>query len=463
MPDFQTIAAIIFLALLTAFVFSKKKNLDTKQIIPYIFYVSMYRTKWGIRLMDSMAKKFKKTVNFFAYLIGAISVIALAAGFMSLYAQPGLYGAAGANPYKLIGIGFDLFLISIFILLVPFDYIIIGVGFLGMISISYLMVYNVYLIFTRPEAVPGVGFVLPIKAKGVFFVPFFYWIISIVVIAVVHEFAHGLLARTYNLKVKSSGFAFVGFIIPLIPAAFVEPDEKALKKRPKRQQLSVFAAGAFSNILTTYLLVALAYFLLIPAANAIVEMAHGVKITGLVESKIQLPAQAAGIKTGEIIQQADGKPTNYVDDFSKILKTKHPGDTIEIKTDVSAYNIKLEKNPDNNSIGYLGAYFEQNTRMNENIKGKYGEAIPNSFLWISGNPRSSDYIESMGLVGFLILLNFGIGLVNLLPIGPLDGGRMFQLVLQKFFEKEKADKIWAYVAIILLLVIIINLGAAYFK
>src|SRR3989338_5431196 len=117
-----------------------------------------------------------------------------------------------------------------------------------MILISYGLINNIYVIFTKPEATPGVGLVLPFKAKGVFFVPFFYWMISLFVIAIVHEFSHGLIARANNLKVKSSGFAFVGLIVPIIPAAFVEPDEKELRKRLHREQLNVFSSGPLSNV-----------------------------------------------------------------------------------------------------------------------------------------------------------------------------------------------------------------------
>ena len=127
MVDIQTIAAIIFLAVLTLFVYLKRKNLDTKQIIPHVLYFSMYRTTWGIKLMDAWAKRYRK---FTVYL--------------------GYFG--------------------------------ILVCFLGMALISYSLVQNIVHLLTKPEAAPGVGLVLPFKAKGVFFVPFFYWIIAIFVI-----------------------------------------------------------------------------------------------------------------------------------------------------------------------------------------------------------------------------------------------------------------------------------------
>src|SRR3989338_11003077 len=101
MADFQTIAAIIFLIILAIFVFLKRKSLETKQVIPYFLYFSMYRTKLGLKLMDSLSKKHRKIVIYLGYL-----------GIL--------------------------------------------VGFLGMILISYGLISNIYVLFTKPEAAPGV-------------------------------------------------------------------------------------------------------------------------------------------------------------------------------------------------------------------------------------------------------------------------------------------------------------------
>ena len=226
--DFETIAAVVFLILLTLFVYLKRKNLDTKQIIPYVLYFSMYKTKIGISLMDSAAKKFRKLVQYLGY--------------------------------------FGIF-----------------IGFLGMIFICFFLVKDLIPAITEPEAAAGVGLVLPIKAKGVFFVPFFYWIISIFVIAVVHEFSHGLVARAHNLKVKSSGFAFLGLIVPIIPAAFVEPDEKELRKRSHKEQHSVFAAGPLANVITAFVFLAILSFVMVPLVNTIIEP-NGVKFADYYKS-----------------------------------------------------------------------------------------------------------------------------------------------------------------------------------
>mgnify|MGYP001558467171 CR=1 FL=1 len=395
MPDFQTIAAIVFLIALTIFVYLKRRNLDTKQIIPYFLYFSMYKTTLGLRLMDSVAKKYRKIMIF----IGYVGIL---------------------------------------------------IGFIGMILISYGLISNIYVLFTKPEAQPGVGLVLPFKAKGIFFVPFFYWIISIFVIAVVHEFAHGMLARTHNLKVKSSGFAFVSLIVPIIPAAFVEPDEKELRKRPHKEQLSVFAAGPFSNVVFAFLFLAIASFIFAPIANAMIEP-NGVKVTDYVKEKGPFPAENVGIKIGEVIQEVNNKPTHYVNNLSTVLRSKKPGDVVTIKTDKASYEIKLAKNPENESLAYIGAYLEQSTKIKDNIKINYGEFLSNALIWVSG------------LFVILFILNFGIGLFNLVPIGPLDGGRMLQLVLHRMFDKEKGDKYWYYIGMFFLVLIFINITFAFVR
>lgn len=393
MADSQTIAALIFIAALVFFLYLKKKSLDTRQIIPYLLYFSMYRTTLGLKLMDSIAKKYRKLVLYIGY-----------------------FG--------------------------------ILIGFVGMALIAYSLISSIYVLFTKPEAAPGVGLVLPFKAKGIFFVPFFYWIISIFVIAVVHEFSHGLIARAHNLKVKSSGFAFLGLVIPIIPAAFVEPDEKALRKRAYKEQLSVFAAGPFSNIATAFLFLGIVSFVLAPMANAVIEP-NGVKISDYVKGNQTFPAQSAGIQIGEVIQQADEQPTPYVENLSKILKGKNPGEIIFIKTDKSGYEIRLAKNPENESLAYIGAYLEQSTKIKDNVKGIYGEFLPDALIWV------------YGLFVIMFILNLGIGLFNLVPIGPLDGGRMLQLVLHKIFNKEKGDKVWYYIGMFFLVVIIINIAAGF--
>ena len=390
--DFQSISAIVFLILLSIYVYLKRKKLQTHGFFP-LFYFSMYKTKFGLNFMDRFAKKFNKTLKFLGYL-GIV------------------------------------------------------IGFLGMIFLAITLIQNLYNLFITPETAPGVGLVLPFKAKGVFFVPFFHWIISIFIIALVHEFGHGIVARVHDIKVKSSGFAFLAVLIPIIPAAFVEPDEKVLRKRPYKQQLSVFAAGPFTNIILAFIVLALSAIVLSPILDSIAEY-KGVKITGFIEG--DYPAKKAGIEEGEIVTHIDETEITTLDEFSGILLDKSPGTKIKLKTDKNTYNIILAKNPEKEESSYLGVYVKQEAGIKDSFKGKYGNFIPAVIMWIAG------------LFGWLIILNLGIGLFNLVPIGPLDGGRMLQLVLHKFFDEKKANKIWYYTSMIFLVIVLANIGFAFIK
>lgn len=396
MIDVQIIAAIIFFLLLTIFLYVKRKNLDTKYLVPYVLYFSMYKTKWGIKLMDSMAKKFRR---FFAFI--------------------GYFG--------------------------------ILIGFLGMILICFALSSNVYAIFTKPSAPAGVGLVLPFKGKGIFYVPFFYYIISIFIIAVVHEFSHGLIARTHKLKVKSSGFAFLGFIIPIIPAAFVEPDEKELQKRPMKEQLSIFAAGPLANIITAALSILILFLVVAPLSNSVIQHADGVVVVDYIKDNQQFPIEKSGIKPNEIILKVDNFDTPYLENLTYYMKTKKPNEFMMIKTNVSVYRIQLTSNPQNQSSAFMGAQLEQNSKIKDEYQKNYFGLLPGVLEFI------------VLLLYFLYTLNLGIGLINLAPMGPLDGGRMLQLPLIHFFGEEKGKKIWLNISLVFLVLILVNLGAAFIK
>jgi len=393
MVDGQLIGAIIFFFILTIFVYRKRKDIEFQKILFPLLYFAMLRTQLGVGLMDKMAKKWPRFWKWF----GIIGIV---------------------------------------------------VGFLGMVGIAILLIQNLWKIIFVPAAVPGVGLVLPFKVKGGFYVPFFYWIISIFIIAVVHEFAHGVIARSHNMKVKSSGFAFLGIIVPVIPAAFVEPDEKEIVKRSNTQQLSVYAAGAFTNILLAILILGLTASVIAPAVNSIAEF-NGVEFVDVLKD---MPADASGIVIGEKIISADGNQTTTVEALTKVLDSKKPGDKVILGTNSSNHTITLGANPENASKAYMGISLTQSSDLKPGIVQKYGTFLPNSIMWIAG------------LFYWLYVLNLGVGLFNLAPLGPIDGGRMLKVATQVIFRDQKrGDKAWKYVSMFFLGLVLINIMFGFFK
>ncbi len=380
------IAALIFVVFLGIFLWHKRHKVELQKALFPILYVVMYRSSFGLKSMDRLAKKFPRVLRIAA----DIAVI---------------------------------------------------LGFIGMILIGAQMIWNTVDVFTNAEGVPGIQPVLPIEAKGVFFVPFVYWILSIFLLALFHEFAHGVIARAYNIPVKSSGFAFLCLILPVIPAAFVEPDEKVIQKRPYRQQLGIFAAGPIANMLFAAAMFGL-FFLISPALSAAFD-SQGVE---LVKVSADSPAFAAGLRENDIIVGLDGVSVTVVENMTKILNISHPGDKLSIQTMNNSFIVALGANPKNASKSFLGVQTRTHLVTKAEFVAKYGAWLPPALKWFTG------------LIFWLFMLNIGIGLFNLLPIGPLDGGRMFQLVCFKLFKnKATAIRIWGLVSVFFVVLILANM------
>ncbi|MFC1727941.1 site-2 protease family protein [Nanoarchaeota archaeon] len=382
--DLESLFAIIFLFTLTLFLLKNRKKIEIQKIIFPILYFVLYKTKLGINAMNSFAKRWPRFTKYAGY-VGIV------------------------------------------------------VGFIGMGLISVMLVYNLLKIFLIPDAATGVALVLPFKVKGGFFVPFFYWIISIFILAVVHEFSHGVLARLNDIKLKSSGFAFLAVLVPVLPAAFVEPDEKQMVKKSAKAQLSVFAAGPFSNIVLGILSLLISLVIFAPVMNAYVNF-DGVEVVDFLKVNGSSPAEESGMISGEVINSLDGAEIENTFGLTKILINKSPGDQIKVGTEENEYFVTLGTAPQNKTIPYIGI----------SIKQSYSGVFSNVFMWV------------VGLFYWLYVLNIGIGLFNLLPLGPIDGGRMLKVALEKITKDEKkAEKIWKRVSFFFLLVIIINILAGF--
>jgi len=319
-------------------------------------------------------------------------------------------------------------------------------GYIGMIFISYMLIQGAYTLFTVPESSPMIAPVLPgIKIPGSpVFVPFWYGIISIFLVVLVHEAAHGIVARVHKMKIKSSG---VG-MFAIFPIAFVEPDENQLKKSKKRSQLSVYAAGPFANILLAAVVVLISIYLLIPFALSITDTS-GVEIKQL---EPNFPAEESGLVAGDIIYSINGKSTMALENFTMILKDTSVNQTITIKTaQDKTYTFRTTSSPENASQSYIGVYIAQHLSLKPSVVEKYGNMFPWSLFYL---------IE---LFQWIFFLSLGIGLANLLPLGPVDGGRMLLTTLSSFFKEENAIKVWKQISILTLVLLIFNFVYPYIR
>ena len=324
--------------------------------------------------------------------------------------------------------------------IVLFGYVGMGAGFVGLVTISYVLIQNLYSLITKPEAVSGVSLVLPgVHVPGLGVLPFWYWILAIFIIAVVHEFSHGIVARAHNIQVKNTGLVFFGPIL----GAFVEPDEKKLRKEQDIVQYSVLAAGSFSNVVLAVVALLFLNFAFMPLQETMVEPA-GFSFDDYVEGDFS--AEKAGIPPGTIITGINNQKASNFQEFGDELVFHRPGESITVNTAEKDYSITLAANPENEKKPFLGVL---NIKNEFDIKEKYesgaGKIVYLLLDWFTGFLR------------WLFLLSIGIGLFNLLPLPIVDGGRMAQVFLHKLKGPERGERLYHKVSLFFLLVLLLNL------
>jgi membrane-associated protease RseP (regulator of RpoE activity) len=389
--NFDHIAFIVFIALITLFLIFKRKKVAVQKLLFPLFYFVIYRTNIGIEWMDRVSKKHRNLVQLFGYSC-------------------------------------------------------IGFGFVGLVFISATILGSMIKFFLAP-ATTDVGMVLVLPGTtipGIGYLSFFYFIISILILAVVHEFAHGVVARAHDLEIKSSGFAFLAVLVPIIPAAFVEPDEKKLMKREPVVQYSILSAGPISNVVLALVFLLLMVFVMAPIENRITEptgFSFGVTPG--------LPADIAGLESGMLIDSFEGVPVEDVNLFlEKVRYYTGVNETVVLGSAGVNYSVVTTEHPDDSSRGFLGV---TNIRNEGKVKEGY-KRFSGVFFWING------------LFWWLYLLNISIGLINLLPIYITDGAKMlYTAILGSIKNEKRALKMWNFINLLFVLLIIAGLFATYLK
>ena len=280
------------------------------------------------------------------------------------------------------------------------------------------------------------------------YVPLGYGLISLATVLIVHEFSHGILSRVEKINIKSVGL----LLFTILPGAFVEPDEEELVKSSRLSQLRVYAAGSMANI--TLAIVALLIFSAVGTygiPNTFDE--NGIEIDRVVSDS---PANGV-LKEGMILESINNHTIKDSNDYMEVVETFVPGERVSIGTDQGIYNLTLSENhqgiynltlsenPSNSSRGFVGVQAANHFEIKESVSSVFGDTIP----WI--------LFEISTLTQWIFILNLGVGLFNLLPVKPLDGGRMFEIVLSYKLKEETYKPITNAVSIVLATIIIFSL------
>lgn len=301
-----------------------------------------------------------------------------------------------------------------------------------------LMTYMLIQSLTTIVEAPSVSIVLPgVEVPGSpVYVPFTYGFIALATVLIVHEFSHGIISRVEGIKIESIGL----LLFAILPGAFVEPNEDELQESSRLSRLRIYTAGSMANI--SLAVIALLLFSLISASVIPSTFSeNGVEISRVVEGS---PAENI-LKEGMVIESINNNSLNSSQQYLDLVSGFKPDQHVSISTDLGTYDVVLSKNPNNDSRGFIGIQAAKHFVLNKDVSDVWGNELP--WVWFS----------VAELLQWIFILNIGIGLFNLLPLKPLDGGHMFEILLSYKLKEKHYKPIVKAVSIILALIIVFSI------
>ncbi len=285
------ITILVFVLFLIAFLWKDRENIERHGLL------FLRRTKKGIELIKRIAERFS--------------------GFFKVWSTVGVYLSL---------------VVTVF-------------GFL-------FLLHSVVNTLFQAGLEPAVGLVLPTVSEtpsmspGVFFIPFWYWIIGVASVMVVHEMSHGIVGVNEGFNIKSVGW----LLLAILPGAFVEPEGEEMLPEKKQEEdgeeesstnpwgegpalskLRVLAAGSWSNLCFALLIVVLLFSITTAETGQreIIGMYehNGVRISTVANNS---PAQEQGLEEGMVIQSIGGQEVRHSRDFQQATSGITPNQTLEI-------------------------------------------------------------------------------------------------------------------------------------
>jgi membrane-associated protease RseP (regulator of RpoE activity) len=324
----------------------------------------------------------------------------------------------------------------------------------------FLIIGSVAALFsseTIREGARGVGPQANLLIPGLNpYLPIWEGWIALVVTIIVHEAGHGIIARVYGVKVESTGLVlFLG--IPI--GAFVNIERDELNRISTKQKSSILTAGPMTNIVLAA--ISLLAILLITSTLIITQPLdsnlYGVVITNVNSGSL---AESIGLLKGDTIQQIQGvqirDPVQLNENLNNNLGNTV---TIGIMSESGQQTTKEAALPEQREPGkgILGVSITPIADPKE-VLDRYNGMLFTSPLgllapptFVQGMVPYSDFMADKytspvfgayytipaNLFFWLWFINFNVAIFNALPIGPLDGGQLYNSLIDKKTQNKK--------------------------
>ncbi|GEN81993.1 putative zinc metalloprotease Lmo1318 [Sporosarcina luteola] len=256
----------------------------------------------------------------------------------------------------------------------------------------------------------------------------------------------------------------------------IAPYDRQFDSKPLGSRaLAIFAGPLFNFILAFFIFLALGLINGVPKNEPIID-----------EVVTDSPAYAAGMEAGDYIKEVDGTPVDKWTEFTEIIQQK-PGENVQVKAERAGELVTMTMIPSvvedsGQKFGQIGVKYKPEFEKSPLKALKYGAT--ETVSWISrifellgmlvtgkfsidalsgpvGIYKATGDMAQHGiftLMNWAAVLSINLGIMNLLPLPALDGGRLlfflFEGVRGKPVDKQKEGMVH-FVGIMLLMVLML--------
>lgn len=265
------------------------------------------------------------------------------------------------------------------------------------------------------------------------------------VIEVEHaDLDHQLIIEGYEDEEQAEKLCFevdekAAFVMDETATQIAPYDRQFASKSPGKRAMQLFAGPMMNFLLAIVIFIILGFIQGVPVENA--QM-----------GKVQTgsPAEQAGFQNGDEIVQIEGEQIDTWEDFTSIVR-KNPDKELRMTVQRGEHTEKMTVTPqsaeiEDIEIGQIGVYqaFEKSflktfkygitetydttklilTNLGKLITGQYSLDMLSGPVGIYD---ATDQVVKTGFTNFLMwtaMLSINLGIVNLVPLPALDGGRL---------------------------------------
>ncbi|GKV67833.1 zinc metalloprotease [Sporosarcina sp. NCCP-2716] len=256
----------------------------------------------------------------------------------------------------------------------------------------------------------------------------------------------------------------------------IAPKDRQFDSKPLLGRfLTILAGPVFNFILAFFVFLALGLLNGVPTNEPIIT-----------EVQKDSPAAASGMQAGDFVKEADGKAVHSWTDFTQEIQDS-PGRQITIKVERGGELKELQVTPDTmedagQSFGQIGVLYTSPVEKNPLKAIAYG--AQQTWFWIAkifellgmlltgkftldalsgpvGIYKATEQVAQYGvfnLMNWAAVLSINLGIMNLLPLPALDGGRLlfflFEAVRGRPIDRQKEGMVH-FVGIMLLMLLML--------